>query len=208
MSGRQAWGDDDDDDEYLPPRQESAVDSKGVKSIVEYYLNDNGAKVRGEHTVLYEVPGISYGKLKFRYIVSKCPTSIHDIVISNIHLFIESNAFCLAPPGVLASPQPRIIYADTERTVKTRRYRKSKSCRFIRSFFLPAGLFACVFDHFVLRVCACLLVGLRVACFLVCCVVVSFSFLVLFTLFPSNAGSSVFLPLFFVDYVIPVRSCR
>ncbi|CAN0343342.1 unnamed protein product, partial [Laminaria digitata] len=45
MSGRQAWGDDDDDD-YLPPRQESAVDSKGVKSIVEYHLNDNGAKVR------------------------------------------------------------------------------------------------------------------------------------------------------------------
>lgn len=44
MSGRQAWGDDDDDD-YLPPRQESAVDSKGVKSIVEYHFNDNGAKV-------------------------------------------------------------------------------------------------------------------------------------------------------------------
>ena len=48
MPGRQAWGDDDDDDEYLPPRQESAVDSKGVKSIVEYHLNDNGAKVREE----------------------------------------------------------------------------------------------------------------------------------------------------------------
>ena len=45
MSRRQAWGDDDDDD-YLPPRQESAVDAKGVKSIVEYHLNDNGAKVR------------------------------------------------------------------------------------------------------------------------------------------------------------------
>lgn len=45
MPGRQAWGDDDDDD-YLPPRQESAVDSKGVKSIVEYHFNTNGAKVR------------------------------------------------------------------------------------------------------------------------------------------------------------------
>lgn len=45
MSGRQAWGDDDDDD-YLPPRQESAVDSKGVKNIVEYHFNDGGAKVR------------------------------------------------------------------------------------------------------------------------------------------------------------------
>lgn len=44
MPGRQAWGDDDDDD-YLPPRQESAVDSKGVKSIVEYHFNANGAKV-------------------------------------------------------------------------------------------------------------------------------------------------------------------
>ncbi|CAM9225445.1 unnamed protein product [Scytosiphon promiscuus] len=45
MPGRQAWGDDDDDD-YLPPRQESAVDSKGVKSIVEYHFNSNGAKVK------------------------------------------------------------------------------------------------------------------------------------------------------------------
>ncbi|CAN0060455.1 unnamed protein product [Ectocarpus sp. 6 AP-2014] len=45
MPGRQAWGDDDDDD-YLPPRQESAVDSKGVKSIVEYHFNTNGAKVK------------------------------------------------------------------------------------------------------------------------------------------------------------------
>lgn len=45
MPGRQAWGDDDDDD-YLPPRQESAVDSKGVKSIVEYHFNDKGQKVR------------------------------------------------------------------------------------------------------------------------------------------------------------------
>lgn len=44
MSGRQAWGDDDDDD-YLPPRQESAVDAKGVKSIVEYHFNGDGAKV-------------------------------------------------------------------------------------------------------------------------------------------------------------------
>lgn len=43
-AGRQAWGDDDDDD-YLPPRQESAVDSKGVKNIVEYHFNANGAKV-------------------------------------------------------------------------------------------------------------------------------------------------------------------
>ncbi|CAB1111018.1 unnamed protein product [Ectocarpus sp. CCAP 1310/34] len=45
MPGRQAWGDDDDDD-YLPPRQESAVDSNGVKSIVEYHFNANGAKVK------------------------------------------------------------------------------------------------------------------------------------------------------------------
>lgn len=41
---RQAWGDDDDDD-YLPPRQESAVDLKGVKSIIEYEFNSAGAKV-------------------------------------------------------------------------------------------------------------------------------------------------------------------
>lgn len=45
MPGRQAWGDDDDDD-YLPPRQESAVDAKGVKSIVEYFFNENEAKVK------------------------------------------------------------------------------------------------------------------------------------------------------------------
>lgn len=43
-AGRQAWGDDDDDD-YLPPRQESAVDAKGVKNIIEYHFNSAGAKV-------------------------------------------------------------------------------------------------------------------------------------------------------------------
>lgn len=52
MPGRQAWGDDDDDD-YLPPRQESAVDSKGVKSIVEYHFNTNGAKVTHAWIVEY-----------------------------------------------------------------------------------------------------------------------------------------------------------
>lgn len=45
MPGRQAWGDDEDED-TLPPRQESAVDSKGVKSIIEYSFNENNAKVR------------------------------------------------------------------------------------------------------------------------------------------------------------------
>ncbi|CAN0385417.1 unnamed protein product, partial [Discosporangium mesarthrocarpum] len=39
-----SWGDDDDDD-YLPPRQESAVDSKGVKKVVEYKMNEGGSKV-------------------------------------------------------------------------------------------------------------------------------------------------------------------
>ena len=47
-----AWGDEDDDD-YLPPRQESAVDAKGVKTVVEYSFNDAGQKTKTTTKVLY-----------------------------------------------------------------------------------------------------------------------------------------------------------
>ena len=40
------WADEDEEDEYLPPRHESAVDSKGVKSVVEWSINDDGKKVK------------------------------------------------------------------------------------------------------------------------------------------------------------------
>jgi translation initiation factor 3 subunit G len=44
-SKRMAWGDEDDDD-YLPPRQESAVDAKGVKTVVEWAFNEAGQKTK------------------------------------------------------------------------------------------------------------------------------------------------------------------
>lgn len=68
MPGRQAWGDDDDDD-YLPPRQESAVDSKGVKNIVEYHFNSNGDKVtQTRMDDRCEVLRMSYTSTDRRYI--------------------------------------------------------------------------------------------------------------------------------------------
>jgi translation initiation factor 3 subunit G len=46
MAGRGiAWGDEDDDD-YLPPRQESTVDAKGIKTVVEWSLDDKGQKIK------------------------------------------------------------------------------------------------------------------------------------------------------------------
>ena len=43
---RMAWGDEDEEDDYLPPRQESAVDAKGVKTVVEWSFNEGGQKVK------------------------------------------------------------------------------------------------------------------------------------------------------------------
>lgn len=45
MAGRVAWGDEDDDD-YLPPRQESGVDAKGIKTVVEWAFNESGQKTK------------------------------------------------------------------------------------------------------------------------------------------------------------------
>ncbi len=39
------WADEDDDD-YLPPRQESAVTSQGIKTVVEWKHNSKGEKVK------------------------------------------------------------------------------------------------------------------------------------------------------------------
>ncbi|KAG5175693.1 putative eukaryotic translation initiation factor 3 subunit G [Tribonema minus] len=40
------WGDEDDDPDYLPPRQESGVDGKGIKTVVEWAFNDAGQKTK------------------------------------------------------------------------------------------------------------------------------------------------------------------
>jgi hypothetical protein len=45
MTSRVAWGDEDDDD-YLPPRQESGVDAKGIKTVVEWAFNGQGQKTK------------------------------------------------------------------------------------------------------------------------------------------------------------------
>ncbi len=37
------WADEDDDD-FLPPRQESAVNAQGIKTVVEWKLNSKGEK--------------------------------------------------------------------------------------------------------------------------------------------------------------------
>jgi len=37
------WGDDED---YLPPREESAPDAEGIRTIVEYKFNEKGQKVK------------------------------------------------------------------------------------------------------------------------------------------------------------------
>ncbi|CAN0011502.1 unnamed protein product, partial [Phaeothamnion confervicola] len=40
-----AWGDEDDDD-YLPPRQETPVDLRGIKTVTEYKHDADGNKVK------------------------------------------------------------------------------------------------------------------------------------------------------------------